>query len=327
MRYIFVFMSLVVASSAWGQDYIRLFVKEAGSVFFCRETCEETLKEFEVEEKASGEVCQKVCDNGFRDIYHEILAVEGEAARDEKQEICEDIYRRSDAKTACQNLPYSLVQSIEEIYEIIEDNVDIQELKQLDPIAFSDYVYISLSPLKKQIGYFSRKDLKQFLAWLAGSPFNKKAPDLVNPIFSLDQKDQKFSILREFLRNIQFTHERAERRPLTDALNTNIKNQYDFFDIITWPANENAPAGQWVHNFIEKKECKESDNEKLCALQTYCSLSGGMSYETAKNLMKLPYFKDFVNNIITLGINRSNWSRQNFQSHEELDLWHNDLCQ
>ena len=311
-----------------GSDGIRLFVSGAESALFCRETCEETLKDFEIEETEKlsyGEACQKICGGIFRNIYQKKLAMEEEEIRKEKSDICTNIYRisdtraggRVDAPEVCYNLPYSLVVSIEEIHATLEDG-EIDDLQWMDLVGFFNYIDISLSPLGRQIDRFTRVESKQFLAWLAGI-FDGTDPELVNPIFSLD-KD--FNILRKLLRNIDVS-------PLTDALMTSIsiRHQYNFFEIIAPMVGKgNSAAGEWVHNFIEK-ECEESDNEALCVLETYCSFHYSRGDETAKSLMKLPYFENFIDNVITGEVNKPNWRKQDFQFSGDLEQWDEDLCQ
>ena len=287
-----------------GSDDLRAFASVAKSVFFCREACNETLNN-------DGKTCWKICGGIFSRFYHEELAKESEVDKHEKEDICEDIYRRSYIRETCYNLPYSLVQLMEEIHDTTIEDPDTEDLQEMDMNLFSAYGYISIEPLDYNVDRYSSREAKDFLFWLA-HPGACNLP-IADMIFNIDKR---FKILDELL-------EIANLHPFEDTINETYLST--FFDLINQAKNKKT--GEWFHNFI-KEECEhDTETDKLCVLETYCSLSKSMSDEVAKGFVDFPYFKNFINNIISGEVNKSNWSRQDLQSHENLDSWHKDLCQ
>ena len=278
--------------------YAKTSINVAKSVFLCRESCEKNLK---------SENCWEMCSDIFSQFYHEELAKENRHDKDEKKEICKDIYRYSYTRKTCQKLPHPLVESMEEINEIMEDP-DTDELKEMNIGILSLYVYSGTdTTLKKKLEKYSSREARDFLFWLA-HPGICHLP-VVNMISDID-KD--FRVLEELLE-------------VGNLDTTNGTRLGTFFDLIY--QGKNKRAGKWFHNFIEKRECSSSVFLSACVLETYCSLSKSMSDHAAKGLESFPYFATFIKGIIRNVINKSKWSKQDLQSYEDLDSWHKDLCQ
>ena len=288
---------------------------------------------------------------------HDIVFLEPSiSCREERNarcmEICEDIYGGvSRSRKICENLPYSVVQSLWEIHEVFESPRK-EDLDLMDPLAFSLYMKIGVKHLADLIeSEYSTSNIRTVLFWLARGPFDAKdlsdrvlkeriSPD-VNELF---QADEHFKILKALLKQIMFSDEDAkylllQNRPYVEYfrytpeefLNRLLDTEkqflwHRFFALIT--ENNNEKAGQWVHRFIEEREC-EADSVKVgkrCAFSTYCVLSETMNEEVAQKLMGFQYFQKFLDEVIAEKINKPQWSWPAFESHKGLNLWPRDLC-
>ena len=269
------------------------------------------------------------------------------------KEICNDIYgdiSRND-REKCEHLPYSVVQSLWKVHEIFK-NPQVENLELMDPVAFSSYIKMGIKPLEDLIkSEYSVTEVYTVLIWLAWSPLDAKdlpeglseerIPPDVNMLF---QADEDFDILDALLKQVMFSDKDVKdllkRHPYVKHLGLSSTEEflmgyldtekqflwYSFFVRVT--ENNNEKAGEWVHRFIEKRDCKSNnaENKKWCVLKTYCKFSEIMSDEVAHKLMDFPYFQKFIDEIITEGINKPQWSWPDFESYKALNLWHRDLC-
>ena len=259
--------------------------------------------------------------------------------------ICEAIYSRKDSED-CQFLPYSLVQSLEKVHNAFKD-ANVVALRQMDSMAFETYIKIDIEPFFQNIEGYNPTESKEILAWLIHPFVNVQRPpgkffiDIVEDIFDRDA-DFDFTVLQSLLGLSPYSniskvdkwvqrqlsiepYEWALMQPIYEYEDTEgIFRTYTFFDLII--SNNNEKAGEWVHRFIEREKCRNRKNNKLCVLRAYCVLSNAMGDRVAEDLFDFYYFRQFINTVIEKGVSKSHWSRPDFESYGDLDLWHRDLC-
>ena len=242
----------------------------------------------------------------------------------EKIKICK-IYNALKTKEECMHLPYSVVQSLEKVHNII-GSANVVNLRQMDRYAFSMYVNLDIDPLIEQIEEYSIRDVKQFLAWLGHPSFDlqNSSGGKIPPLYEVFDADQNFEVLKRLLmmlvasnfedykkkNPVPLPYEYALKQPIYEYTDEKGKNhQYTVFDLIAKSNNE--AAGEWIHSFIEE-ECFQ---ETLCILQTYGALSEVMSDEVADKLSDFYYFEGLLNKAkaITEGSNKIKLRPAGFQ--------------
>ena len=210
------------------------------------------------------------------------------AGDDDCEEMCEDIYRKRKDKEDCEELSQNQVEFLAEIYDTLEDPND-DNLDEIDLDDLKVFIGISIEPLDKLIGRYSRREARETLAWIAAKPD-------VALIFS--KEDDDFKILDKLLDELNSDSE--------TALKTTVESGDGFLELIV--ENGNEEAGNWIHDFMEEEVCG-GDVETAVCLRKYCALAEDMSDDNAEDMLDFEYFQDYLDDIIGEGVNGDRWAR------------------
>ena len=78
-------------------------------------------------------------------------------------EMCRDIYNRRSDRADCEELPIIQIEVLAELYEILLEDPDDDELDRIDLKDFEVYLKVSISSFDRLIGKYSKSEAKELL--------------------------------------------------------------------------------------------------------------------------------------------------------------------
>ena len=191
------------------------------------------------------------------------------------ERMCDDIYRKDRrGRRDCQDMSIAVVERLKDVFEALEDG-DLDELEGIDPDDLDLLASVSVAPLEDVISDYGRREAKDMASWLAENP------DIVN-IFVKEEGD--YELFEALFKEID--------SDILEAISENIAGSDSFIELAAY---NNDVALEWVHGYLEDRECAGADQDELCVLSKYCGL---LDKDTKEELIRTDIFEDFFNSLI-----------------------------
>lgn len=251
----------------------------------------------------------------------------GRACEDEDRdhdckEQCRDIYSRRGDREDCEELSVSQIESIHELHELLEDPDD-DDLAEVDIDDFDVYLNVSIAPLDKLIGKYSRREAKEFMLWLmeddrAANVFEKE-----------DDDDDAFEALLEGFSG-SFTGDTVYE-PFIEKIDGD-----KLMELAIETGNDETI--DWFMDYINEKntQCEDDEVHANC-FKIYCKIGNKIDDEYRDDWLRNENFEEYIEDIIEEGINKSGthervhyWGDNNtgnrYEDVGDIDDWVDDLC-
>lgn len=242
------------------------------------------------------------------------------------QEQCRDIYSRRGDREDCEELSVTQVEKLHELHELLEDP-DSDELADIDSEDFDVYLNISIAPMDKLIGRYSKKKAKEFMRWLI------KDEDAAK---TFEKEDDDYKTLEALLKGIVtggFTSITIYK-PFVEKIDGGDK----IMELAIEEGSEKIV--NWFMDYINEKndDCKIKETNVNC-FKIYCKIGNAMDDDYRDNWLGFGNFEEYIEDIIESGTNRKitkegryYWRgtteapQDGYEDAEDIDDWVDDLC-
>ena len=200
--------------------------------------------------------------------------------------ICDDIFSSNKKKRACEDLSVKMVKEFENIFSILDDGDNLDDIKAGPLRCLLD---ISITEFRKEVDNLNKGEVRDFLAAIASQEELAEA---------LKAEDDDYDILEELL-------EQLDDDTILSAFEDDIDDGDNLFELIVDANNE--PAWKWIVEGYVSEKCENStycntaqteDNtdEEKRELVFFCKV-----YKTSKNVDDLldhePFEDDYKDTI------------------------------
>ena len=196
--------------------------------------------------------------------------------------VCEDIYRRSEARSSCNNEHPDTVKELGMIDEIFE-NPRVRNLESIGSSDFAIYVEIDLRTLQKHIGRFNALESRRVLVWIGEN--ENIAGVFLKADSQFEEEEKEYNLLKALLHKLDTDVKEAFKRSLS--------GRDSLIEIIM--REDNTKALQWVNGFFNK-ECANKDDtiiDKSCVFQQWSCKAVDLN-ELSENYWFDPIFMELI---------------------------------
>ena len=250
-------------------------------------------------------------------------ACEDESRGHDCQDQCRDIYTRRGDKEDCEELSVDQIERLHELHDILE-KPDDDDLANVDFEDFDVYLNISIAPLDKLIGRYTRSEAKEFMLWLIED-------EDASQVF--EKEDDEYSAFEALLEGF------------AGSINSNGDNIWEPFveriegDKLMELAIEsgNEETLDWFMDYINEKNSQCEDEElHVDCFKIYCKIGDEIDDDYRDDWLGYENFEDYIEDIISEGINSDGGSEANgyqwggsnnvIEELRDVDDWVDDLC-
>ena len=218
-------------------------------------------------------------------------ACEDEARGHDCKDQCRDIYTRRGDKEDCEELSVSQVEVLHELHELLEDPDD-DALAEIDDEDFDVYLNISIDPLDKLIGRYSKKEAREFLIWLIESESSANV---------FEKEDEDFKAFENLLENISGN---ISGTTIYEPFLAKLDGSDKVMEVAIESGSEEII--EWFMDFINEKnsDCEE-DEEDVDCFKMYCKIGDDIDSDYRDDWIGFEQFEDYIDGIIEEGVNKS----------------------